>query len=254
MNTQSKMNVIFVLLTGLLLSGCAPGQILGSTATPAPTMTTTPILTSTTTSTITATPTETSTATATQIPTEAKTSTPTLSSEQATAEQDAVKQFTELGLTPDQYTLGYKDGILVGTDKTTREELFKDGTWNWSDTLKGILSTNLDKTRLKGVNGERNDPSAAVDDYTGKLFDNIYGKDPNIFKKLVDLKDGQRLAGRSVLIYRFPDQTYGWGLIFSKSGEGTLYDISGGVYLLYKTNTGQIKWIRVNYDPNSSLL
>ena len=94
-------------------------------------------------------PTETLTATAT------KESTPTLSPEQEQAYQDAVKQFGELGLNPDQYTLGYKNGVLVGTDLQGNEVYNNGFPLKFAvDNLKlhgDLLPTNYKPVDLNGA-------------------------------------------------------------------------------------------------------
>ena len=70
MKTKSKSIIICILILGLLVSGCGPGQVFGPTITPSPTITAK--------STPTFTPTSSSTITLTPMPTNTPTLTPTL--------------------------------------------------------------------------------------------------------------------------------------------------------------------------------
>lgn len=84
MNIKRQIGAIVILVMGLVIAGCGPGQLLGLTltSTPTQTMTSTPTATSTTTNTPTATLTPTHTSTNTPSPTITPTPTATLTPSQ----------------------------------------------------------------------------------------------------------------------------------------------------------------------------
>ena len=274
-------------LSMILVNACSPGMVPivpipeGPTVTEvAPTTTATEIRPTTTlTQTVTPTPTETPTAeaptaTATATETATPTETPTLTTKQENQLKNAPIYYEKMfHMTPGTYTLSFdQEGLLIATDNISGRVIAKendfvynnpdnntgvdqlpDGTWVFNNNLtERLAQEGLDKTNLKGVNGARNDPSSAVDDYTSGsdgILRKVYIKDPNIENELFGgLAKDERLSGESIFLYKFPDGTYAWGLIIGKSNKTTSW-IESKRYLFYETASKEVKYIPIYY-PN----
>ena len=212
--------------------------------------------------------TATQTPTKTEVPTE--TQTPTLTPKQENQLKNAPIYYEKIfSMTPGTYTLSFdKDGLLLATDNisgrviakendfvynnsdnTTGKDQLPDGTWVFNNNLKERLSGDLDKTGLKPINGARNDPSSAVQNYLYKMNVQWFAKDRNLPYELVGgVAQGEYLVSPMVLLYKFPDGTYAWGEILCKWNKTTGL-IESKRYLIYETASKEVKYIPI-YFPD----
>ncbi|MDZ4159929.1 MAG: hypothetical protein U1B80_09075 [Anaerolineaceae bacterium] len=199
---------------------------------------------------------------------------PNLSSEQQLQLENAPIYYEKrFSMKPDEYTLSFdKDGLLLATDNiserviakgdyfifndadnTTGKDQLEDGTWVFNNNLKERLSGNLEKTRLKGVNGARNDPSLAVDNYNWNYWDAFRklhfkgDKGNEELDRLSGVTEGEHGSWVSVFLYKYPDGAYAWGLLLGKGNKGGW--VQGPRQLFYMTSSKEYVNIPI-YFPN----
>jgi hypothetical protein len=128
----------------LFLSGCGSRQLFGPTVTSTPTYTNTPTLTAT------HTPEPSLTFTITITPTPVHSSTPL----PLTPEEQAVKDFEDLGVSPDLYIISLgKDDVVQAIKTGTKIVIYKDGKFSY-DFIFWVAKQTCDRTNWKPLPGK----------------------------------------------------------------------------------------------------